>query len=58
MTIRRLRHIFKPTLLPSKSRKASSRSASRVGIAIKRTSSSFHRSRVWFAGEAPLMLTI
>jgi hypothetical protein len=58
MTIRRLRHLFKPTLLPPKSRKANSRSASRVGIAIKRTSSSYHRSRVWFAGEAPLTPTI
>jgi len=49
-----LRHIFKPTLPPPKSRKASSRSASRVGIAIKAISSSLHLSRVWFAGEGPL----
>src|SRR5258705_7948734 len=52
-----LRHIL-PTLPPPKSRKASSRSASRVGIAIKAISSSLHRSRVWFAGEAPLTPTI
>jgi hypothetical protein len=58
MTIGRLRHIFKPTLLQQKSKKASSRSASRVGIAIKATSSSSHRSRVWSAAEAPLTPTI
>src|SRR5712664_1016830 len=53
-----LRQILKPTLLPQKSRKASLQSANRVGIAIKATSSSLHRSRVWFAGEGPLTPTI
>ena len=53
-----LRQIFKPTLLPPKSRRASSRSASRVGIAIKAISSSLHHSRAWFAAEAPLTPTI
>jgi hypothetical protein len=57
-TARRLRHIFKPTLIPQKSRKASSRSASRVDSATKPTSSLLHRSRVWFAAEAPLTPTI
>ena len=51
-TVRRLRHIIKPTLLPPKSKKVSSRSASRVGIAIKRTSSSWQHNRAWFAREA------
>jgi hypothetical protein len=58
ITVRRLRHIFKPTLKQPKSRKASLRSASRVGIAIKHTSSSWHRSRVWFTGEGLLTRTI
>jgi hypothetical protein len=58
MTVRRFRHIFKPTLLPLKSRKASSRSASRVGITTKPTSSSLHHSPVWFAGEVPPTPTI
>src|SRR5216684_3361902 len=57
-TVRRLRHIIKPTLLPPKSKKVSSRSASRVGIATKAISSSLHHSRVWFAGEAPPTPTI
>src|SRR5882672_1752891 len=57
-TVRRLRHIFKPPLKQLKSKKASLRLASRVGIAIKHTSSSWHRSRVWFAGEALLTRTI
>jgi hypothetical protein len=39
---------------PPKSRKASSRSASRVGIAIKAISNSLHRNHVWFAAEASL----
>ena len=54
MAVRRLLRIFEPMLLPPKSRKASSRSASRVGIATNCTSNSLHRSRVWFAGEARL----
>ena len=54
----RLRHSFKLTLVPQKSKKANSRSASRVGIAIKATSSSSHRSRVWSAAEAPRTPTI
>jgi hypothetical protein len=45
-------------LLPPKSKKASSSSASRVGIATKPTSSSSHRSRAWFAAEAPPTPTI
>src|SRR5229473_5056868 len=57
-TVRRLRHIIKPTLLPPKSKKVSSRSASRVGIATKAISSSLRHSRVWFAGEAPPTPTI
>src|ERR1700687_1360131 len=58
MTTRRLRHLFKPTLLLQKSIKAYSPSVSRAAIATKPTSSSWHRSRVWFAGEAPLTPTI
>jgi hypothetical protein len=54
----RQRRIIKPTLLPPKSTKANSRSASRAGIATKSTLSSLHHSRVWFAGEAPLTPTI
>jgi hypothetical protein len=53
-----LRHIFKSKVPPPKSRKTSSRSTSRVGIAIKATSNSLHRNRVWFAAEAPLTRTI
>ena len=51
-TTTRRRHIVKPTLHLPKSIKACSRSASRVGIAIKRTSSSWHHNRAWFAREA------
>ena len=58
MTIRRLRHIFEPTLPPPKSIKACSRSLNHVGIATKSISSSLHRSRVWSAAEAPLTPTI
>jgi hypothetical protein len=53
----RLRRSLKPMLRPPKSKKASLRSASRVGIAIKPISNSWRRSRVWSAAEAPLMPT-
>ena len=46
--------VFWRLAVPPESKKASSRSASRVGIAIKATSNSCHRNRVWFAGEVPL----
>ena len=58
MTTRRPRRLFKPTLLPPKSKKASSPSASRAAIATKPTSNSLHRSRVWSVGEAPPTPTI
>jgi hypothetical protein len=45
-------------LLPPKSIRACSRSVSRVGIAIKPTSSLLDPSRVWCAAEAQLTLTI
>ena len=54
----RRRRVIKPTILPPKSRKANSSSASRVGIATKPTSSLWHRSRAWFAAEAPPTPTI
>jgi hypothetical protein len=58
MTARRLRHIFEPTLLRQRSTKVCSRLARRVDSATKPTSSSLHRSRVWFVAEAPLTPTI
>jgi hypothetical protein len=54
---RRLRRIFTPMRLPPESKKASLRSASRAGIAIKPTSNSWHHSRVLSVGEAPLTPT-
>jgi hypothetical protein len=45
-------------LLLRKSKKANSRSASRVGTAIKLISSLWQRSRAWFATETPLTPTI
>ena len=58
MITRRLRHLFKSTQLPQKSKKVNSPSASPAAIAIKATSNSWHRSPVWFAEEAPLTPTI
>jgi hypothetical protein len=52
------RDVFRRLAVPPKFKKASSRSARRVGIAIKRTSSSLHHNRVLFVGEAPLTPTI
>ncbi len=57
-TMRRLRRILEPTLLPQKSRKASSRSASLAGIATKAISNSLHRPRCQaFAGLLPEMIS-
>jgi len=52
---RRFKHTLKPAPLPPKSIRACLQSASCAGIETKRISSSWHRSRVWFAAEARLM---